>query len=246
MKIFYQTLTTAFIAVFLLSFCTANAQTVNFDDAAHPGKATSITGLTVAGSTYDVSFDLNEANNVYGAFPGTYTFSTYATAEDAVDAMNAALNEANALKVGQVDGAEFPSFYIGYEGSGDGPSRVEWCNWDAGTFIDATWTNINGGVWTYNGDSRNYTVFTLVTGVNEELEGTPISIYPNPATNVLNIEISKDIQQVSLFNPAGQMVFKQSVESGKTSIDLEGFKSGLYFVRIHSGESSVTRKVIIQ
>ncbi len=56
MKKILQTLTRVFFAVLLLSFGTANAQTVHFDDAGDPNKATSITELTVNDISYDVTF----------------------------------------------------------------------------------------------------------------------------------------------------------------------------------------------
>lgn len=89
-------------------------------------------------------------------------------------------------------------------------------------------------------------VVEYTTGEIEELEGTPISIYPNPATNVLNIEAGKDVQKVTLFNLAGQMVFTEQMQTGKTSIDLNGLMKGLYFVRIESMEGTNTQKLIIQ
>ena len=84
------------------------------------------------------------------------------------------------------------------------------------------------------------------TGEIEELEGTPISIYPNPATNVLNVDVSGKMQQLTLINLAGQMVYSQEVEAGTTSIELNGFMSGLYFVRIENEKGTITRKVIIK
>ncbi len=113
MKKILQTLTRVFFAVLLLSFGTANAQTVHFDDAGDPNKATSITGLTVNDISYDVTFIVGqEAFHIYGDYPGTFTFTTSDDAEAAVVAMDAALNAANAAEVGinEISGVE--SFYV--------------------------------------------------------------------------------------------------------------------------------------
>lgn len=89
-------------------------------------------------------------------------------------------------------------------------------------------------------------VVQYTTGEIEELEGTPISIYPNPATNVLNIDVSGKMQQLTLINPTGQLVFSQEVEAGTTTINLNGLESGLYFVRIENENNTTTKKVVIQ
>lgn len=89
-------------------------------------------------------------------------------------------------------------------------------------------------------------IVQYTTGEIEELVGTPINIYPNPATNVLNVEVSSDVQQLSLINIAGQTVYTTEIESGKTSINLNGFKRGLYFVQVENKDGITTRKVMIQ
>ena len=105
---------------------------------------------------------------------------------------------------------------------------------------DATWSEET---------SHAYVIRAVVmytTGEIEELEGTSISIYPNPATNVLNIDVSGNMQKLTLINPAGQIVFSQEVDAGITSIDLNNLDKGLYFVRIENENNTTTRKIIIQ
>lgn len=60
--------------------------------------ATGILNLAVGGTNYDVTFKYDTAENIYGAQPGTYDFTTLAAAILAVDAVNAALNAAGGIE----------------------------------------------------------------------------------------------------------------------------------------------------
>jgi hypothetical protein len=78
--------------------------------------ATAIRNLVVDGVTYDVEFRQVAPGEIYGAYPGTYTFTTNADATTAVNAINVELNSEGAVNVGEegeaVDGTRYR---IGYE-----------------------------------------------------------------------------------------------------------------------------------
>jgi hypothetical protein len=248
MKNFTQTLTTVFFAVLLFAFGMANAQTVHFDDDNNPTKATSITGLSINGSTYDVIFTiLQEAVHPYGAFPGLYTFHSESDATDAATAVNAALNSAGALKTGADGGIGYELYTIIYESYNE--EDIDWCHLIPGTREDLDeWISLPPEPALYNFDGRPWTIFTLVTGINEELSGVSISVYPNPASDVLNIEAGNDVQQVTLINPVGQVVYDAVLEANKTSIDLSEFSDGVYMVQLKKADGTVmsTEKVVIK
>jgi hypothetical protein len=69
-----------------------------------------------------------------------------------------------------------------------------------------------------------------------------ISIYPNPATNILNIVSSKKIQSVSIFNSIGLAVY-----TGKDiRIKTNNFESGVYIVKIKTTNGVETQKITIR
>jgi hypothetical protein len=246
MKRFTQTLTTAFIAILLLSFGAANAQTVHFDDPAAPEKATSITGLILNGTNYDIIFDYTEAAIVYGDYTApTFTFDNETDAGEAAIAMITELESAGAAKIGQVNGQPgTQTFCIGFDTLMIG---LQHCAWEGGTRATGAWLQAvatDPRLW--NGDPCNWAIFTITTGINEELSGVSVNVYPNPATDVLNVEASNGFQQVTLINITGQVVRNIELEAGKTSIDLNGLRNGVYFVRIETEKGITTRKVVIQ
>ncbi|MDH6253700.1 aminopeptidase YwaD [Chryseobacterium sp. H1D6B] len=73
-----------------------------------------------------------------------------------------------------------------------------------------------------------------------------IKIYPNPAKDVLNIELpDAKIRNFSfeLTDLAGQPVIKGE---NKTKINVAGLVNGVYLCTIKAGDNSITRKVIIE
>ncbi len=75
-----------------------------------------------------------------------------------------------------------------------------------------------------------------------------LEIYPNPFTDQFSIKLIGDAQtvfQVEIRNAMGEIVFeKLNFQSELINIDLTGFASGLYFVRVENDLTSRTRKVL--
>lgn len=72
-------------------------------------------------------------------------------------------------------------------------------------------------------------------------ERQSVTLIPNPVSNVLEITNSSLINHVSIYNAIGQVLFEQNYNSEKATVDMKGFSSGIYFVRINESEM---RKII--
>ncbi|MDL2297296.1 DUF2436 domain-containing protein [Bacteroidales bacterium OttesenSCG-928-B11] len=72
-----------------------------------------------------------------------------------------------------------------------------------------------------------------------------VNIYPNPASSVLNITATSSINQVEVFNMAGQLIHKIQGNDTQLEINTSDFAQGFYFVKISSEEGVVTKKVSI-
>jgi choice-of-anchor B domain-containing protein len=72
-----------------------------------------------------------------------------------------------------------------------------------------------------------------------------LSIYPNPASEIVNINSSsRDINTVSLIDISGKLVYQVSnLKTLSTSVDVSMLANGIYFVTINN---SVTKKIIKQ
>ena len=78
----------------------------------------------------------------------------------------------------------------------------------------------------------------------EENEIGSISVYPNPAHDIIRIETRSiaSVQSVDLYNVTGQKV----LSSNEKEINVSGLEPGVYFVRINCGENIFTERVIIK
>jgi hypothetical protein len=84
--------------------------------------------------------------------------------------------------------------------------------------------------------------------VNNILDNDNITIYPQPATNTLNIEMKGNINEVKelqLFDIKGSLLLSQLINQDNTSLDVSGFDSGVYFVKIQSDKTVFTQKIQI-
>jgi hypothetical protein len=88
-----------------------------------------------------------------------------------------------------------------------------------------------------------------LTSVNE-LQAQDISLYPNPASDRVQISASRALNGalITLFNVQGQQLLQQTPGFGTTfEMQLPGsIKSGIYFIRIQSNEGVVTKKVVLR
>ncbi|WP_346881644.1 T9SS type A sorting domain-containing protein [uncultured Algibacter sp.] len=82
----------------------------------------------------------------------------------------------------------------------------------------------------------------LVLSNSEFTLNSKINVYPNPTSNILNIESVKDINTIEFFNISGKRV----LVSSKRQIDVSHLKSGIYMVRISSLNNQVETKKIIK
>jgi len=76
-----------------------------------------------------------------------------------------------------------------------------------------------------------------------------LKIYPNPAKEILNIELSenKNIGIIKLYNVVGEKVYEVSgINSSETSINLHSLSKGVYFIQILNTNDKLTKKIIIE
>jgi hypothetical protein len=74
-------------------------------------------------------------------------------------------------------------------------------------------------------------------------------VYPNPASEILNIKISdsnleNEIQTISIYDVKGSLISKNS--KFVSTLDIKKLSTGTYFVKIQFLESSVTKKIVIK
>ena len=85
--------------------------------------------------------------------------------------------------------------------------------------------------------------FSTLGLIENELIGASISVYPNPASDVIIIKTDIELTKVELYDILGKRV----LESGATNqLDISSFKSGVYLMKLHSIKGTLTKKLVIE
>ncbi|WP_157983127.1 T9SS type A sorting domain-containing protein [Psychroflexus aestuariivivens] len=66
-----------------------------------------------------------------------------------------------------------------------------------------------------------------------------LTTYPNPTTDVWNIETNVNISKIQVYNVMGKLVSEQKVDANQATISSEGLSSGVYFAKIESDTKSL-------
>ncbi len=88
-------------------------------------------------------------------------------------------------------------------------------------------------------------------GIGEEghsIEKPSLSIYPNPTTGILNINLPKEYgdARLSLFSLSGQLVFGQSLNEKQNQLKLPASLKGLYLAVVEGDGELYTEKVLVE
>ena len=111
-----------------------------------------------------------------------------------------------------------------------------------------TVTNKSAATSTYVLNDQRYMKFSDVnTGLDDtSVTKSALQLYPNPAVDVLNVQIAKAVNQsvtVEIISIDGKMLYKVQL-SGKSThqINLSQFRQGIYLCRVNNGTSIETTK----
>ena len=81
----------------------------------------------------------------------------------------------------------------------------------------------------------------------QNINNADISIFPNPASNVINVRSSEFMTNISLTDEMGRIVSQYNgINSLSYQINTAKLSSGIYFVRIENGQGQSVRKITIE
>ncbi len=87
-------------------------------------------------------------------------------------------------------------------------------------------------------------VFEVVTGI-EDVIAPEIALFPNPATDILNISSPETISEIEIVNVMGQVVKRIEVNSNNAVCNVEDLTSGVYVVRIRTASATLSQQRFI-
>ncbi|GGH44009.1 hypothetical protein IA57_10435 [Mangrovimonas yunxiaonensis] len=177
-------------------------------------------------STYDV-FIRNSIANVSsnaGTYGGTFSATNVTTLDPATDNLNLDAEykptSASNYIVDQGDNAYYDEALFG-DLDLSGNDRV------FNTTIDL-------GAYEYN---------STLSVDDISLDENTVKLYPNPATDVVNIKTNQTIKNVRVFNVNGQKVLEIANQS---QINISNLPTGMYFLSINTNQSNQTIKILKQ
>jgi hypothetical protein len=86
-----------------------------------------------------------------------------------------------------------------------------------------------------------------VTGIPDSQTGSAIGIFPNPATDHINIINTQNYEQVLIMNTAGQLIIQQDImNDDRLIISTNGWEQGVYFITLKGAEENYTGKILIR
>jgi hypothetical protein len=98
-----------------------------------------------------------------------------------------------------------------------------------------------------NGNSiPDYLENSVFLGVNNFDIQNEVTIYPNPASSVLNIDnrSSEAISAIAVYNLSGSLVDEVKSTSSLQSISVAALQSGIYFIKIQMNSKVINYKFI--
>jgi hypothetical protein len=95
-------------------------------------------------------------------------------------------------------------------------------------------------------DFAEATAVFMLPSLVEDVIIDKFLIYPNPATNFINISAEKTIEQITIFDIKGSLIFSKSYQQKRTSINVSDFAEGMYTVKVLSKENSSVQQLIIE
>ena len=85
----------------------------------------------------------------------------------------------------------------------------------------------------------------IYTGLEELRNIATLKVFPNPVSDLLNIENNDhSIKKVQLYNSVGQIIKTWHVVQANNTFDLSDLGVGLYFIEISTSNGVLTKKLI--
>ncbi|MEH6537262.1 MAG: family 16 glycosylhydrolase [Psychroserpens sp.] len=78
----------------------------------------------------------------------------------------------------------------------------------------------------------------------EDAFASAFNVSPNPASDYINISTEKEIDSVELYDVLGKVVFSKEEDNLK-QLNVTNLKSGLYLLKIYSGNQFTTKRILV-
>lgn len=192
----------------------------------------------------------NSVNLMTDAYPGTTT--GFQSVVNAYGEYNIS-NIGNSAVITAYEANNLQNIWIS-DGSASGTSKILLSGPSYSTASQSYLTPFNNDVYFFakygTGTKSLYKLTGVSVGINEsQNQQINFSIYPNPVKENLNIKIellNNEPTQLKITNLLGEVVLFEALKNYNSSININNFKSGVYFVTVVNNGIQSTKKIIIE
>ena len=85
-------------------------------------------------------------------------------------------------------------------------------------------------------------VITPKTGIDNVESELIFSIYPNPASNIINIVAEKANELITISDLSGKIVYSEQASEKQSSINISQLSAGMYIIRIGNAEAKFVKE----
>lgn len=141
-------------------------------------------------------------------------------------------NNLTGLNVGNGNNANVPTANFDARNN----SRLSTIIVDNVSYSTTNWTSVVDAGVTFSAGG--------VLGLDENILSSKVSVYPNPSSGVLNVDIPSDVlvSNVSIFDVTGKQV--KIFKSISKSLDISSLSTGIYILKIDTNKGVVSKKVL--
>lgn len=73
-----------------------------------------------------------------------------------------------------------------------------------------------------------------------------LSIYPNPANDIVKINSEENMDYIEILNISGQIVSFENANTNNAEININNLSSGVYFIKVYTANDVTTQKLIVE
>jgi hypothetical protein len=93
--------------------------------------------------------------------------------------------------------------------------------------------------------SNEVMVELIISNVENNLEiGT--RLYPNPVSDLLNINSDFLIDEIKIYSQTGKVFFRQTISDKNFSINISDIPAGLYVVQLETAKGLISKRILVQ
>ncbi|HEY4539885.1 MAG TPA: T9SS type A sorting domain-containing protein [Faecalibacter sp.] len=94
------------------------------------------------------------------------------------------------------------------------------------------------------GQSEDYTINVVENLGSNDIANQSIKVYPNPVKDVVNLQTSKEVKTIAIYNLAGQKIISKEVNIINPSLNVSSLPKGVYILKVETNEGSISHKII--